>query len=193
MPRSEDIGLFQEVQGTVIRAGITKMLEWERTMECSSCKQRFTVFADLEQRNAFPRITVCPSQRDKPCNSKGFKVVEGMETRCRDYQEIKIQEHVGQLGVGSIPRSLIVVLMDDLVDTCKAGDEVTIGGIVRRRWRPMMDNERTDVELFLEGNCIRVQNEQKFGVSLTDDLVANFKQFWAKYKEQPLVGMLCVV
>jgi hypothetical protein len=40
---------------------------------------------------------------------------------CRDYQEIKIQENVQLLGVGSIPRSMPVILMDDLVDNIKAG------------------------------------------------------------------------
>ena len=40
---------------------------------------------------------------------------------CRDYQEIKIQENVQLLGVGSIPRSMPVILMDDLVDSIKPG------------------------------------------------------------------------
>ena len=34
-------------------------------------------------------------------------------------QEIKIQEQVQKLAVGTIPRSMWVVLEDDLVDTCK--------------------------------------------------------------------------
>jgi len=46
--------------------------------------------------------------------------------KCRNYQEIKIQEQVQRLAVGTIPRSMWVVLMDDLVDTCKPGDDVTI-------------------------------------------------------------------
>lgn len=44
----------------------------------------------------------------------------------RDYQEVKIQEQVQKLDVGKIPRSLWVVLENDLVDSCKAGDDVTI-------------------------------------------------------------------
>ena len=59
-------------------------------------------------------------------------------TRCRDYQEVKIQEQVQKLAVGTIPRSMWVVLEDDLVDCCKAGDNVTICGIVMRRWRPIL-------------------------------------------------------
>lgn len=68
-----------------------------------------------------------------------------------DYQEIKLQEHVQRLGVGyvsqryeervalvvQIPRSVWVLLEKDLVDTCKAGDDVTVTGIVRQRWKPL--------------------------------------------------------
>lgn len=38
---------------------------------------------------------------------------------CTDYQEMKIQEQVQTLTVGSIPRSIVVVLDNDLVDRCK--------------------------------------------------------------------------
>ena len=44
----------------------------------------------------------------------------------RDYQEVKVQEQVQRLDVGKIPRSLWVVLENDIVDLCKAGDDVTI-------------------------------------------------------------------
>lgn len=43
-----------------------------------------------------------------------------------DYQEIKIQENTQVLGVGVIPRSILVVLKDDLVDNVKAGGINTI-------------------------------------------------------------------
>ena len=46
--------------------------------------------------------------------------------KCRNYQEIKIQEHVQRLAMGNIPRAMWVVLEDDLVDCCKAGDDVTV-------------------------------------------------------------------
>lgn len=46
--------------------------------------------------------------------------MEGSVVR-HDYQEIKIQESTQVLGVGSIPRSILVILKDDLVDLVKAG------------------------------------------------------------------------
>ena len=44
----------------------------------------------------------------------------------RDYQEVKVQEQVHKLDMGKIPHSVWVVLTDDLVDSCKPGDDVTI-------------------------------------------------------------------
>lgn len=46
---------------------------------------------------------------------------------CQDYQEIKIQESTQLLGVGAIPRSIPVILQNDLVDIVKAGGKVYAG------------------------------------------------------------------
>lgn len=54
------------------------------------------------------------------CESTRFQVVEDKQI-CHDYQEIKIQESTQVLGVGAIPRSVPVILKDDLVDMVKAG------------------------------------------------------------------------
>ena len=50
---------------------------------------------------------------------------------------MRIQEQVHRLTVGSIPRSITLILQDDLVDSCSAGDDVTIVGVLRKRWKPL--------------------------------------------------------
>ena len=52
---------------------------------------------------------------DRRCENRNFKPVP-KSAACKDYQEIKIQEHVHKLGMGSIPRSMLLILQDDLVD-----------------------------------------------------------------------------
>jgi DNA helicase MCM9 len=69
------------------------------------CHQQFEEEADLENWTPFPKPTSCPNPITPPCNSHNFKVIDmNNEADCRDYQEIKIQEQVHQLGVGSLPR-----------------------------------------------------------------------------------------
>ncbi len=45
-----------------------------------------------------------------------------------------------------IPHSIWVVLEDDLVDTCKAGDKVLVTGVIRQRWKPLGYSVHVTVE-----------------------------------------------
>jgi DNA replicative helicase MCM subunit Mcm2 (Cdc46/Mcm family) len=79
-------------------------------------------------------LSAPPARTNWPCYCLIF-VIEAKPESCRDYQEIKVQELIQNLAIGTIPRSMWVVLEDDLVDSCKPGDDVTICGIVMRRWK----------------------------------------------------------
>ncbi|XP_044025413.1 DNA helicase MCM9 isoform X2 [Siniperca chuatsi] len=121
IPRSRDVGHFLSVTGTVIRTSVTKVLEYERDYMCVKCRHVFTAQADFDQSYTFLQPVACPNPNG--CNSYKFSCLSGSEpAACRDYQEIKIQEQVQRLSVGSIPRSMVVVLEDDLVDSCKSGE-----------------------------------------------------------------------
>lgn len=115
-------GTLLTLKGTVIRSGGVKMIEGERMYQCRKCKHRFLVKPELEAGNRITLPASCPSKSSRGCGSASFQFIEGSIT-CHDYQEIKIQESVQLLGVGSIPRSMPVILKDDLVDIVKAGGE----------------------------------------------------------------------
>ena len=42
---------------------------------------------------------------------------------CSDFQEVRIQEPLQSISVGSLPRSISVILEDDLADCVQAGGE----------------------------------------------------------------------
>ena len=65
----------------------------------------------------------------------------------RDYQELKIQEQIHRLPVGHFPSSVWVVCFDDLVDGCKAGDDVTVTGDY---WEPYRFRLQSDLTLLVE-------------------------------------------
>lgn len=89
------------------------------------CKHIINVEADYEQRFILQPPRNCTSLGD--CDGKNIVPVKSLEhDNCKDYQEIKMQEQVSKLAVGSIPTSMWVTLEDDLVDCCKPGDDVTV-------------------------------------------------------------------
>jgi DNA helicase MCM9 len=92
-------------------------------------------------------------------------------------QDLRLQEHATKLAVGSIPRSILVVLEDDLVDSCKAGDDVTITGVVRRRWKPLVRDRKMELELYVLAKSIMVTTKTS-GVDLTEELRLEFSNFW---------------
>jgi DNA helicase MCM9 len=105
-----------------------------------------------------------------------------------DHQVIKIQEQVSKLGVGSIPRSILVVLEDDLVDSVKAGDHVEVVGVLLRCWKPVIKDIRCDLETMIRANSIRIKNATSSHVIVTEELKKEFYSFWTKHKNQPMQG-----
>ncbi|EKX47552.1 minichromosome maintenance protein 9 [Guillardia theta CCMP2712] len=184
--RSSDVGGVVSIRGTVVRAGTIKMLESEREYMCAKCQFKFKVYANLEHQNGnLVPPTACPSAGAKPCKSTTFNIVEGSRV-CRDYQEIKIQEEVQKLSIGSIPRSIVVVLEDDLVDRCKPGDDVVITAIPTRRWKSLVKDVRPDIEMVLTANNIKVCNEEKARMNFSEEMSKQFESFWSSQSNRPL-------
>ncbi|XP_066229467.1 DNA helicase MCM9 isoform X1 [Saccopteryx leptura] len=189
IPKTKDVGHFLSVTGTVIRTSLVKILEFERDYMCNKCKHVFVVKADFEHYYTFRRPSSCPSL--ERCNSSKFTCLSDLSSspsRCRDYQEIKIQEQVQRLSVGSIPRSMKVILEDDLVDTCKSGDDLTIYGVVMQRWKPFQQDVRCEVEIVLKANYVQVNNEQSAGIIMDEEVRKEFEEFWDYYKTDPFAG-----
>ncbi|KAI9517200.1 DNA helicase mcm9 [Dissostichus eleginoides] len=188
IPKSRDVGHFLSVTGTVIRTSVAKVLEYERDYMCSKCRHVFTAQADFDQFYTFVPPSACPSPDG--CESFKFTCLSGGSEPaiCRDFQEIKIQEQVQRLSVGSIPRSVVVVLEDDLVDSCKSGDDVTVYGVMCQRWKPFYDAARCDVELVLKANNIEVNNQQASNALLMKDVQKEFEDFWESYQHDPIAG-----
>ncbi|XP_058612803.1 DNA helicase MCM9 isoform X1 [Onychostoma macrolepis] len=189
IPKARDVGHFLSVTGTVIRTSVTKVLEYERDYMCNKCRHVFSVQASFEQFYTFTPPTSCPNEEG--CNSFKFTCLSGSDAppaACKDYQEIKIQEQVQKLSVGSIPRSMLIILEDDLVDSCKSGDDITVYGVVCQRWKPMFLDCRCDVEIVLKANYIEVNNEQSTTALVLEDIQKEFEDFWDSHKHNPIAG-----
>ncbi|KAA0169652.1 hypothetical protein FNF28_01929 [Cafeteria roenbergensis] len=186
--RATDIGSFVQVPGTVIRTGATRVLEAERQYQCSSakCNFTFTVRSTVESGHTAEVPAICPSPSGT-CKGRSFRLIEESVVRT-DYQEVKIQEQAHTLGVGSIPRSIVVALEHDLVDTCKAGDDAVVTGTLTRRWSRIARGARCDLEVLIKANHVRIISDSHAGGIVTDELREDFERFWEYFeaKGQPL-------
>ncbi|XP_074284799.1 putative DNA helicase MCM9 [Silene latifolia] len=175
------------LKGTVIRSGGIKTIEGERKYECKKCKYVFPVYPELETGNMIKPPLACLSDRSYECEGNKFVPVEN-STKYHDYQDIKIQESAQLLGVGAIPRSIRVILQNDLVDMVKAGDDVIVTGVLTAKWSPDLKDVRCDLDPVLVANHVRWTNELKSDLDIPDDIVIKFKKFWEKFKDTPLEG-----
>ncbi|XP_037071746.1 LOW QUALITY PROTEIN: DNA helicase MCM9-like [Pollicipes pollicipes] len=169
------------------------MLETRAYYTCNKCKHPFTVTAEYEQSYQSERArslsepeavaALAPASRPPRPPTSAWR-----HHQARDYQEIRLQEQVQKLDVGKIPRGLCVVLEDDLVDSCKAGDDVIITGTVRQRWRSAVRGSPPDIEMTLHANRVFVNSEQRTSLLLTDERRRQFDEFWRRYRHDPMGG-----
>ncbi|CAM9780826.1 unnamed protein product [Chrysoparadoxa australica] len=186
--RNTDLGKIIRVQGTVIRTAAIKLLENSKEYQCQNrtCSKRFLVYCDMSEGNQLLPPKSCKGgTRDRPCKSTRFAEVGS--PHYSDYQEIKIQEQAQRLSVGSIPRSIVVLLMDDLVDCCKPGDDVVVVGSLMNRWSPLFPEARISVEVCIEANSVTVNNGVSSGSGdVSKELALEFAEMWRKGQGTPL-------
>ena len=192
VPRAEDHGLLIEFAGTVIRAGTPKMLESQKEFVCQMCGTGFVLEMDEAQFYQHPFDTSCPDKEN--CKSGRLRASGKVnQAFCIDYQEIKIQEKIGNNkgDLGSIPRSVTVILLEDMIDKCKPGDDVRLVGVVIRRWHPLGKGQegKTDIELAIKANHLEVHNDVSTKHIISEELVDEFKRFFeVEHKDKPLIG-----
>ncbi|XP_063908869.1 DNA helicase MCM9-like isoform X2 [Zophobas morio] len=164
-----------------------KMLEYQRQYICTKCKYVMMVMAEFEMKN----IITPPKKCGNPEECKGTNIVSMGELNaefCKDYQEIRMQETVSKLDVGSMPTSMWVTLEDDLVDSCKPGDNITVCGLVKRRQNHFYVGKKMEIELVIKANHVQVNNNNASALSLTPELKDMFQAFWKTYADMPLAA-----
>nr|CAH7757678.1 unnamed protein product [Callosobruchus chinensis] len=183
-PCSSDADKFLQISGTVMRVTAAKLLEYQRHYICVKCKTSAVIQAEYDRNYVIKQPKKCLT-----CfGSNLVNLGELDNENCKDFQEIKIQEDVKRLGVGSIPDTIWVTLEDDLVDTCKPGDNVTICGVLKRRWSEFDKGKKIMINLALKANHIQVDNNTTNSTSSSPEIKELFDNYWKKCSENPLEG-----
>ncbi len=192
--RNMDLDKIISIRGTVVRTGLRKLLEKRREYRCcnKTCEALFYVECDMSQGNLLLPPKSCPGRTQSgPCKSTRF---ESLGPQYCDYQELKVQEQVKGLEVGSIPRSITVILLNDLVGCCSAGDDVEIVGLLLRRWNPVCLDARCTVEVTLLASGLEVNNgAEQVSEAISDDLHEEFRELWRNHSNHPIAARNFIV
>ncbi|TKR58602.1 hypothetical protein L596_030026 [Steinernema carpocapsae] len=89
---------------------------------CQACSSILGPFVQQQDEEVKP--TTCPS-----CQSRGPFELNVELTRYHNYQRITLQESPNKVAAGRLPRSKDAILVSDLCDSCKPGDEIIITGV----------------------------------------------------------------
>lgn len=189
MPRTESVGRIVSISGTVTRVGGMKMFESFKEFRCVDFGHLTPVPYDVTV-SEYPKPIKCQhvTQTGRVCASGKFKEGTDKVLEYRDSQEIRIQEHSESLEMGKVPQSISIVLMDSLTDTCQAGDNVTVTGIMRSRWKPLVKGEKCSTELFMHATHVDVANNESNGSVMDEQAKAEFEKFWTEHSDCPLAG-----
>jgi len=131
--RQEDINVLITIHGSALNRSEVYAKIVLASFECKVCQAVHAIHQDhannpLETSLEYPKI----------CNIGGCKnskkndfVLNGKTSEYRDWQYATIQEQPEDIDVNAVPRTLRCILTDDMVDSLRPGDRVSIVGIMR--------------------------------------------------------------
>lgn len=90
--------------------------------DCNKCSYVLGPF--VQSQNAEVKPGSCPE-----CQSRGPFSVNMEQTVYQNYQRITLQESPGKVAAGRLPRSKDIILLGDLCDSCKPGDDIEVTGV----------------------------------------------------------------
>lgn len=137
-----DMDKMVSVKGLVIRATPIIPDMKKAWFKCHVCEHAVSVSLD---RGKIAEPSRCPREVCATMNS-----MQIVHNRCEfaDKQVIKLQETPDSVPDGQTPHSVSLVVYEELVDVCKAGDRVEVTGIFRSNPVRINPRQRTIRSLF---------------------------------------------
>lgn len=123
--RNDHLNVLVRVTGVVTRR--TSVFPQIRASKynCSKCGNLLGPYPqDSANKEVMPAFC-------SECQSRGPFVLNAEHTIYRNFQKITLQESPGTVPAGRLPRSKDVILVSDLIDSVKPGDECEITGIYK--------------------------------------------------------------
>ena len=161
--RHHHLNKLIKVRGVVTRrTGVYPQLK-VMVFFCSKCgEKKGPIFQNSHNQ---VDIGICGN-----CQSKGPFKLNIEETIYRNYQKITLQETPGSVPPGRVPRHKEIILLADLIDIARPGEEVEITGIYTHMFDYSL-NVKHGFPIFstvIEAVSIKRQNESSLAI-LTDE------------------------
>eukprot|EP01027_Heterolobosea_sp_BB2_P019693 GEZU01027711.1.p1 GENE.GEZU01027711.1~~GEZU01027711.1.p1 ORF type:complete len:747 (-),score=192.99 GEZU01027711.1:62-2302(-) len=134
--RQSDLNHLIKVSGVVTRrTGVYPQLSLVK-FNCEKCGY---VIGPIPQTGSTKEVKVqsCPQ-----CQSKGPFSINVQETVYRNFQKILLQESPGSVPAGRLPRSKEVILLADLIDTARPGEEIEVTGIYKHSYDSFLNSKQ---------------------------------------------------
>jgi DNA replication licensing factor MCM2 len=162
--RQSHLNCLVRVGGVVTRrTGVFPQLKYVMFL-CQKCG--ITLGPFQQEASAEVKISYCQN-----CQSRGPFTVNAEKTVYRNYQKLTLQESPGTVPAGRLPRQREVVLLADLIDSAKPGDEIEITGIYRNSYDAQLNN-KNGFPVFatvIEANHVVKAHDQLAGFNLTEE------------------------
>lgn len=148
--REVNLNSLVRVSGVVTRrTGVFPQLKYVK-FNCLKCGSILGPY--YQDSNEEIKISFCTN-----CRSKGPFRTNMEKTLYRNYQRLTLQESPGTVPAGRLPRHREVILLWDLVDTSKPGEEIEVTGIYKNSYDGNL-NAKSGFPVFatvIEANSIK--------------------------------------
>ncbi|KAA8906125.1 MCM2/3/5 family-domain-containing protein [Sphaerosporella brunnea] len=162
--RQAHLNALVRVRGVVTRrTGVFPQLKYVR-FDCTKCGTTLGPFQ--QESNVEVKISFCQN-----CQSRGPFTLNSEKTVYRNYQKMTLQESPGTVPAGRLPRHREVILLWDLIDSAKPGEEVEVTGIYRNNYDVQL-NSKNGFPVFatiLEANNVVKSHDELAGFRLTEE------------------------
>ncbi|KAL1964173.1 hypothetical protein VTN77DRAFT_7261 [Rasamsonia byssochlamydoides] len=162
--RQSHLNCLVRVSGVVTRrTGVFPQLKYVMFL-CNKCG--ITLGPFQQEAAAEVKISYCQN-----CQSRGPFTMNSEKTVYRNYQKLTLQESPGSVPAGRLPRQREVILLADLIDSAKPGDEVEVTGIYRNSYDAQLNNKNgfPVFATIIEANYIVKSHDQMAGFHLTEE------------------------
>jgi replicative DNA helicase Mcm len=164
--RARHLGKLIAVEGIVTKISPVKQELVEAVFRCKTCGHEEVV---RQEEGSLVKPTQCPECSREGRKSQGFVLV-AEKSRFVDVQKFVLQEKPEELPPGQLPRSIEVVVRDDLVDTVRPGDRVTVVGFLRvEEDKKFLKNAPPVYHPYMEANYVEVAAKETLDVEITPE------------------------